>query len=213
MPIMHIEALEPRTLLSSVTYHNDILTIIGSPGRDRIRLGISIDSAGNGFGLVINGHRRTPPALNEFSPEPGEIRIQSRAGNDSIKVSLWMSGAKITIDGGIGDDRLAIHGVECCDVHDQIEMHGGDGNDTLIGGSADEKLFGDAGRDLLKGGEGIDNFSGGPGNDRIYSADANHNELVDGGDGFDRVFSDQDCAAATPAAVDDLISIEIIVCR
>lgn len=243
---MLIQSLEPRSLLSSVTYQNDILTIVGSPKRDNIRLRMLIDASGNGVQLTINGHI-TPIAGFPFSgSEPREIRIRAGSGNDSVNVSLELSGALTTVDGGRGNDHIDINGgpagpslilggdgndvLSSSPNRDQTifggngndkiignvestEMHGGAGNDTLLGSSGSEKLFGDAGRDLLKGGDGIDAFFGGAGNDRIYSADANHNEIVDGGDGFDRVVSDQNCASATPVPLDELISIEKIICR
>src|SRR5947208_6982415 len=223
---MQIETLEPRRLLSSVTYHSGILTIAGSPQRDRIRLRILIDASGNTYDLVIDGHHRPIAGFPFAGSSPAQINIRSGAGNDSINVALEMSGALTTIDGGAGNDRIDINGGPAGpslilggdgnDVlsaspnpgqtifggngndrligsSDNAELHGGKGNDTLIGGAGNEKLFGDAGNDLLKGGAGIDTFFGGDGNDRIFSADANADEPVDGGKGFDRAFFSQDC--------------------
>jgi hypothetical protein len=46
-----------------------------------------------------------------------------------------------------------------------VAVHGGAGNDVLIGGEAADQLFGDLGRDLLIGGLGADVLDGGPGDD------------------------------------------------
>ena len=74
-------------------------------------------------------------------------------------------------------------------------MHGGAGNnviigfagnDTLVGGSGDNSLDGGAGNDVLIGGGGTDTFSGGDGADvlLIDAADTS----INGGAGFDSVF-------------------------
>jgi Ca2+-binding RTX toxin-like protein len=49
-----------------------------------------------------------------------------------------------------------------------LELHGGDGNDTLRGGTQENRLYGDAGDDLLLGGLGLDQFFGGTGWDSAF---------------------------------------------
>src|SRR5262249_31923497 len=94
--------------------------------------------------------------------------------------------------GGLGDDLIDLSGVT--DASITVEIHGGDGNDTIKGGAGDDKLFGDAGNDTIDGGGGADTISGGagddtltggPGNDTIKGDDGN--DTIDGGAGADTV--------------------------
>lgn len=48
-----------------------------------------------------------------------------------------------------------------------IQIHGGDGDDLLVGGPRAERLSGGPGNDVLLGGGGRDTLDGGPGDDRI----------------------------------------------
>ncbi|MCG8491533.1 MAG: Ig-like domain-containing protein, partial [Sneathiellales bacterium] len=57
---------------------------------------------------------------------------------------------------------------------------GGDGNDTMHGGTGDDRILGGAGNDVLNGNDGEDTLYGGSGNDRIS-----------GGDGADSLFGEQ----------------------
>lgn len=52
------------------------------------------------------------------------------------------------------------------------ELHGGSGNDKVIGDSNDDQLFGDSHNDILTGGEGADSFSCGSGRDTITDFNA-----------------------------------------
>lgn len=223
---MQFETLESRLHLSSVTYRNQILTIIGSPGRDRIRIQILLDPVGDAARVLINGHGGDVRGFpNIFDPPPQKVVVEAGdgddtivldnyeglrmivragAGNDVIKgltgsgtvfagsgndvVSLSTSSVAITVFGGDGKDLIETS----ADAYN--ELHGGNGNDTIVGNKGNDKLFGDAGNDVLKGGDGIDTYFGGDGNDRIYSADSNADEPVDGGKGKDRAFLPDDCS-------------------
>lgn len=69
----------------------------------------------------------------------------------------------IIVFGGDGNDKITVDR----NVLRIAELHGGDGNDTLIGGSGDDLLFGDAGNDVLCGERGNDVLVGGDGNDKL----------------------------------------------
>src|SRR5262249_33889817 len=94
-----------------------------------------------------------------------EIHVWGRGGNDTIDLSA-----------------LSIKSL----------IHGGTGNDTLIGGGDVDTLWGDAGNDiitgnvgndLLYGGDGNDTLNGGTGNDLLVGGGGNN--LLNGGDGDD----------------------------
>ena len=89
-----------------------------------------------------------------------EVRIWARAGNDSIDLS------------GLGIDSF---------------VHGGDGNDEIVGGSARDLVFGGLGDDDITGAAGNDLLIGGHGRDRIVGS-TGHDILVAGevGDHFSR---------------------------
>jgi Ca2+-binding RTX toxin-like protein len=72
-----------------------------------------------------------------------EIRVWGRAGNDKISVLL---------------------------VDRPFLIHGGAGNDDIVGGSHADLLFGGLGTDTLLGGLGHDLLVGGGGSDTIVSA-------------------------------------------
>jgi Ca2+-binding RTX toxin-like protein len=58
-------------------------------------------------------------------------------------------------------------------------LHGGDGDDELIGGAGNDLIFGGAGNDKLTGAAGNDFLVGGAGADRIVGS-AGHDVLVAG---------------------------------
>src|SRR5262249_12320400 len=74
--------------------------------------------------------------------------------------------AKIVVNGGGGDDRLAIDDDNGA-FTDTIPttLNGDDGNDALVGGLGAETLNGGAGDDAIDPNRGNDIANGGPGND------------------------------------------------
>ncbi|MGB0902274.1 hypothetical protein [Halocynthiibacter sp.] len=115
------------------------------------------------------------------------LESQNSAFNPTSPDSVAPHSPKSVFLGG-GDD------VAMLGAWDYVEeIHGGDGNDKIIG-AFPSKIFGDAGDDTLKGGQG-DELYGGVGNDLIeyhISSRAPDNGLVSGGDGNDtiQIFSD-----------------------
>src|SRR5438477_4112120 len=83
----------------------------------------------------------------------------------------------IEVHGGSGDDKITVKLGK--DSNIEVDLYGGDGNDTLIGGSGNDYLFGEGGDDSLVGGAGDDNLDGGDGND--YSLN-DGSDTLDGGD-------------------------------
>jgi Ca2+-binding RTX toxin-like protein len=77
-----------------------------------------------------------------------------------------------------------------------LVIHGGAGNDTLVGSSRSDNFIGNGGNDLLLGGNGGDQLNGAFGNDSAYGGAGDDyfnkggdgSDLVDGGEGYDTYF-------------------------
>jgi hypothetical protein len=82
---------------------------------------------------------------------------------------------------------------------DWIEGRGG--NDTLVGGAGDDRIEGGPGNDVITGGHGADKLFGGTGSDTINAAD-DERDVVDCGDGRDRVVADSFDKASNCEVVD-----------
>ena len=70
------------------------------------------------------------------------------------------------------------------DPHD-VEVFGGDGNDTIYGGQGDQLMSGDDGDDVLFLGIGTDTAFGGGGNDELHGGTGA--QILDGGVGNDTI--------------------------
>ena len=72
------------------------------------------------------------------------------------------------IRAGAGDDIVDMTSQRYAYDGSEIEIHGGDGNDTLWGGAETNILLGDGGNDRLVGASGNDILAGGSGNDSMH---------------------------------------------
>jgi Ca2+-binding RTX toxin-like protein len=130
---------------------------------------ISVTVNANGFvEVTINGSLHSSDAASpDFDPNLADatgnsvlsILLDGGDGNDILTVGAGFdsAGTQITIQGGLGDDRLV--GGSSAEV-----LIGGPGNDVLVGGAGDDQLVGNAGNDQFDGGRGSDtvDFSGSP---------------------------------------------------
>jgi Ca2+-binding RTX toxin-like protein len=101
--------------------------------------------------------------------------------NDQLNLALTptLSGYRLVVHGGLGDD----------DVVGRVEtdqFFGDAGNDLLDGDEGDDSLIGGTGDDRLLGGFGADSLDGGIGNDILFGEQGNDN--LDGGS-FDDVLN------------------------
>ena len=91
----------------------------------------------------------------------------------------------IHVDGFAGNDQISMVGN--FDFLDLLDVHGGDGNDSInasaLTGNQPLVAFGDAGVDTLTGGPAADSMNGGSGNDSINGGSGN--DLINGNDGID----------------------------
>jgi Ca2+-binding RTX toxin-like protein len=198
---MQIESLEPRLLLTSVTWQNDLVTVEGSHARDRIRLTFWALGTGNSIDVLINGHSQPiigfPPNGLFLFPQ---FMIRAGAGDDSIKV--WMpNGGFVTVHGGSGKDDINVDTrgakifgdagddriIDRNTLDDGESIFGGDGHDLIIGSDLNSNLHGGNGNDTLIGGKGDDQLFGDAGNDALKGGDGI--DTFFGGDGNDRIYS------------------------
>ena len=106
--------------------------------------------------------------------------INGQGGDDNITATTLPAGiAKLTIDGGAGDDR--IFGSQAADT-----LIGGDGDDFLSGWVGEDQLDGGNGNDVLSGLGDNDTLKGGAGNDELWGEAGE--DLLIGGTGDDTYF-------------------------
>jgi Ca2+-binding RTX toxin-like protein len=78
----------------------------------------------------------------------------AEAANDTLAISA-LGGDDVVQGSGLAADAI------------QLEGHGNDGDDILIGGAGADRLFGEANDDVLIGGPGVDTLDGGVGNNTV----------------------------------------------
>lgn len=123
----------------------ETVTMNATAGNDHIFL------KGDASDMKISGLSATAHLLNSSATD--SLIIAGGAGDDKIDASaLLTGGAKLTLDGG-------------------------DGNDALIGTGGDDVLLGGAGDDIIVGGGGHDLIDGGSGTNIIMNFDATMDKL------------------------------------
>ncbi len=140
------------------------------------------------------GGRDVPGTLGTDGVDEVYIRQGSTASQIVISAfglqQTYNNVTDLVLDGGVGNDVIRIDS----DVSIPAEIHGGDGDDTIIIGSGPAIVYGGSGNDVITGGdandtiyggEGDDTIVGGPGNDSIF-AGAGIDQL-DGGVGDDTI--------------------------
>ena len=183
-----VEALEDRTLLSSVTaivLVEGELTVLADSGED---LEIREDPLVPGqVELLVDGQPDTSIPSTLTTSSLVSIEIVTGEGDNLIDLSGINSLAftaleSISVDAGEGDDQV----IASADFDDVID--GGHGSDTLFGGTGDNVLSGGHGDDLVVGGAGRDQLYGNDGQDQISGGDGD--DTISGGDGQDSLFGD-----------------------
>ena len=148
-------------------------TIIGSEAGDLL-------SGGDGADRLLGGD-----GDDTLFIDAQDIEIVGGGGNDIAVITsennetfeLSTSDVEV-VYGNIGNDVL-----NAANAENEIILHGGNGDDTLIGGAGDDILTGDDGEDILQGNIGNDTLFGGAGNDTIFAGDGN--DVLIGGIGDD----------------------------
>jgi uncharacterized delta-60 repeat protein len=132
----------------------------------------NVDRGDQSIGFDYTGHHIKGVLLN--------------LGSAGDNVQVFESDVPITIQGGAGNDHVAIDP----SVTQNCLIFGGPGNDTIIAG---------AGNDTLFGGPGHDRLYGQAGNDILFAKD-NRSDILDGGPGSD--------SAQRDPSLDQLLNIE-----
>lgn len=154
-------------------------TLVGGSGNDTMQAGTAADSVNAGVGndYVSNAVATVADTQDVIDLGAGDDTflgatdggvvahesIVGGAGNDSIIGRAQIATSTFKVDGGAGDDFIS--GV--ADLSGDVNLAGGDGNDTLVGGTVGATLYGNAGNDSIVGGAGVDTFKGGTGNDTL----------------------------------------------
>ncbi|MEU9608841.1 calcium-binding protein [Streptomyces sp. NPDC048057] len=121
------------------------------------------------------------------SARPDRIDVFLGDGNDKIATS---DPGVATVRGGPGNDEVHAHsahtvyGDEGDDmVMGRVVMHGGDGNDHLMGDDTDQRFWGGRGDDMIEAYGGKDFVHAGSGNDHVMGGDGD--DVLLGGSGND----------------------------
>ncbi|HRK31510.1 MAG TPA: cadherin domain-containing protein [Tepidisphaeraceae bacterium] len=216
-----IESLERRSLLAAFTLEGTTLTVITDDAPQIIR----VRRDGGTIRALASGRTRVFDSVLVR-----DIRIQTGAGNDQIRIAVGLPavistgagndsvlavtrGAK-RVDAGDGDDTIrtgsgddSIDGgagddlVFAADGNDTL--HGGDGRDELRGEAGDDYIAGNAQPDRLLGGEGNDTIVGHGGSDVIDTGPGNDSAL--GGTGNDKLFATEGNDTLRGGAGDDIL--------
>ncbi len=126
----------------------------------------------------------------------GQVKVWSEQfGRDSGNAQTFDGVTSIVANGGAGDDLIDLSGLD--DATISVVVHGGDGNDTLIGPARSKcddnhvcaQLFGDGGADTLTSsctttgcsGSNADLLDGGAGADTLNGSAASGNSTLRGG--------------------------------
>lgn len=111
--------------------------------------------------------------------EVGGSICKNPPGNPNELICEAPPVAGFIVNGGSHDDVVVVsRGITI-----PTTLHGGAGNDVLVGGSGSDRIVGGPGNDLLKGRGGNDVIFGGPGNDVLKGGRGN--DSLYGGPGRD----------------------------
>lgn len=195
--------------------------IDGADGRDQVEVrgtsGVDTITVGqSGSTLTVTGGGSTlnlPNAMQDFANGLEELVINGRNGADLITITDVNTVGSILIlaNGQNGDDTITAAGAMLGVANLQID--GGNGNDTLTGSAGSETLRGSAGNDSLSGDDGDDTLVGGDGQDALNGDAGNDllqgnvgNDTLDGGDGDDILEGNEDSDIMSGASGNDSIS-------
>ncbi len=182
-----VEALEDRTLLSSVTaiVLEGMLQVTADSGEDLV---IREDPFNAGrVQLVVDGQVDSSLPTTLTTSSLVSIEIIGGEGDNLIDLTaidstVFTALTSIDVRAGEGDDEV----LASADLDDVID--GGHGSDTLTGGGGDNVLSGGDGDDLIDGGLGNDQLNGNDGQDVVSGNDGD--DTLSGGDGQDTLSGD-----------------------
>jgi Ca2+-binding RTX toxin-like protein len=170
---------------------------------DTIRLDLNRAEVGNGdpaAGLVLPG-QGSGLAVRVQAQDAGGAAFGPASRFDDEGITFRTQSRDVMLDirdvggGSIGLFDVAVLGTTTSDTFDfsrQYEnyyVHGGVGNDIVVGGSGADYVIGGFGNDLVRGNGGNDVVVGGPGTDRLEGGAGNDTAVyrlgLDGDDSVD----------------------------
>ena len=195
--------------------------IDGTDGRDQVEVrgtsGVDTIIVGqSGSTLTVTGAGSTlnlPNAMQDFANGLEELVINGGNGADLITITDVnnVGSILITANGQNGDDTISAAGAMLGVAN--LQLDGGNGNDTLTGSTGSETLRGNAGDDSLSGGDGDDTLVGGDGQDALNGDGGSDilrgnfgNDTLDGGDGDDTLEGNEDSDILSGGDGNDSIS-------
>ncbi|NOX54666.1 MAG: calcium-binding protein, partial [Planctomycetes bacterium] len=159
-------------------------TVRGGPGNDYLRGGPGNDvlyEEGD-----VDFDLNDDALLGQGADRLREIeRAELHGGAAANTIDASDFSGSTTLHGGDGDDSL-IGGRQRDRIHGEggnDTTRGGPGDDLLYGGDGDDDLFGDEGHDQIRGGRGADDLDGGDGDDELHGED--DDDVLRGGPGDD----------------------------
>jgi peroxidase len=146
------------------------LTVSAGIAADAVPMGIHFRSGGGGDSLTVQGTGRDDVISADHSrlransvdvifESISDLLLSGEGGNDTI-TAVAPDAARVTLDGGNGNDRLQ-------GSRNSESLFGGAGDDVLLGGEGDDQLFGGPGDDRLMGEGGSDRLIGNAGKDLL----------------------------------------------
>jgi Ca2+-binding RTX toxin-like protein len=145
-------------------------TVVGTPGNDVVR-------PNNRRGRISSPCSEARIGFTQATAATGSAGMSDRTLSTAILEETHYEGAD-------GDDVLLGMG-------GRDRLSGAVGDDYLDGGALRDTAHAGAGDDTVVAREGRDALLGHEGNDRLDAADGSHNDLINGGPGFDRCRFDE----------------------
>ena len=200
----------------------DRITLIGGEGNDTLSAGPAESQilGGAGNDLLLGGSKNDGISADrdsDFGPIlDGIDTIRAGGGHDGISSDIDAD----HIDGGSGDDTVSFGdrkanltisldnknndsvGVKSLFIRNIEDVHGGQGNDYIVGNSSEnylssgrgnDTMFGLGGRDTMSTESGDDSLVGGSGNDEFHISKGTH--VIRGDGGNDKVIGGWEAVA------------------
>jgi Ca2+-binding RTX toxin-like protein len=177
---------------------NAALTVNGTANNDILNVtptGAGMDGHFNHDGTIGVVFNYTDAATATFAGGGGNADELNIFG-DGVADAITSAASAVTVDAstvtlGAGLEVLSVHGLGGDDnislaalvFAGAINIHGGDGNDTLTGSAQVDTIYGGSGNDTINALAGNDTIYGGDGNDTITGGTGNDSQF--GGAGSD----------------------------
>ncbi len=156
-PLVLIEPVERRTMMSAAVLSNGVLTVTGTSAADTIAVNYTVDigsSSTYSFKVTENGVSQT------FTAPVTKLVVNAGDGNDSVSVqgsttddtSGPIAPMPVSVDGGAGDDAISVYlddeGQFTNPAAATVSITADDGNDVInYVGDPNATLDGGAGND------------------------------------------------------------------